>query len=760
MSLSAAVGKSFLSASFLQVDVGSETAVVEQLKNSGHTSIFKVFGRYDILSLFDIQDFEDEKIYSSCDGVRITRALTAYSFITKIYTSPDIYQWSRDASVIGFVSLELDKWLYSPESPSGSVLTAITILIDKLNNIASENNLDIAIYGGYGRAELYAIVKTSMLDDIWFFTGECRNLICANCFDKYDKDDANLPVFVRTRTTPCISYNNIKYEVKDVAVTSVEGECTGSIIVNCPSGFENYIPEYFPKDKKYSYAGLMGDDDGAIFTNGKKSTKEFLEDILNFRFKWGELHNAPIITRTYLQDINIIKNEQTTRKINDVQSYKVNYKILQINIPPILQKNNPKLSNRIKTFLYNLNSCSGNRSYQAVVLCIENYIDYIQQQIDVYRDLSGLNQHIAESKLLEAIETAENGLAQRIDSSFEASYLDHKIPLPFGDGIFSSLVAIEQLINHIFEVWSSCNPDYKGRAKANGFPTFNDATGFGVRWGETINLPLVAIYDPCDSKGNWNTLTHEISHAIYTRLNFLNVHEDKLKEIHKSKFKNRSINMNYDDVYEDQVFELFAHWYDYYHFYDCNINEYIRQVWLSWLQIPIVHVNFSEYFFRSMFVYFSDNIEKIYSCPMQKNSSEKIRDVLQSLWDEHIKCIKDQVVNFPAVYLEEKILPVKKNIITLFYAYIDILKLFEKYKNDDFRIKINEKYDEFELHRDNVINGQLILSGVVNPYVIVKEIISNKLDNGDLRTATAMIMTLKNSTWFYTNANMENEGDN
>lgn len=749
------IGNSSLAAIFLHINTGSEQFVVKDLKDLGYTKVYKTLGQYDVLTLFDITSFDDGRFYTSCRGVRAAKSLTAYQVNTHSYSTQDVAFWAGGSPLLGFVFLELDKWLYSPESGASSSINAIRIITEKLNELSSREGLCISLYGGFGAAELYAIVKTDNIEDVWKFTAACRNLTIKDCFTGSIEVDEFLPVFTRTQTIPCISFDDIKYgEGSSVELTSIKGKTSASIAINIQPGFEKYIVDEFVKEDGFQFSGALGNDDVVINTTRPIEISFLISKLLAFRRYWELKHGSHISTCTTLLE-TVPSTDAGVAKTYSIQATEHT-----LVVPASLKGSNPRLANRIQNFSHNLDAVYHNTPHRIAVRGIRNFINYyVKLLLERYEEEGGSapeRKYVQESKLLEAIESAEIGLYQRVENNFETINYNYDTPPPLGDGIFSSLIAIESLIDHIFTEWSSCHEDYEGTAEGNGFPTFNDSYGFRMGWGETFNLPLTALYNPCDSRGNWLTLTHEISHSIYIRLPFDKNERTNLGEIRCENFKVRSKYLKYDDVFDDQIFEFFAHWYDYYHFYNCEMTQYIKNVWSSWLLVPVVHQNFTEYFFRSFFIYCSSHYEEI-SLKMREGTDIYAPYMLK-LWEDHMLLLNNIVSNLPKEKMDRiNETEMAGGLIELFHNYSSVLPVFMKYINEEFRQKINSNYDDLDDQVASILEGKIVKEKIKNPYLLVKNVISKRLNSGDMRTSTALIMSLKNTNSFFKQANVNDE---
>ena len=735
------VSGSPLIALFLQVSAGSERAVVEDLKKKKYSNVYKVFGQHDLLALYNAESLESDEIYYSCKGVHVTKPIASYNLNLPEYRSPEnVSGWLAHDSrpLIGFIFLEMDKLFFSRDKAAKSSLNAYSLVIKCIINHGKQEGIDVAVFGGYGISDIYLVVKASSIDQIWFMARYCRSLRSKDVFNHADigGGEEYFSIFSNTTTIPCISYNNIDSKSDKVTVDGVEGSCSASILMKCPSGYEKLIFNSFDS-KKFGVQGLLGNSDGIAITKSPIPSKDLIEIVLELRQKWVVDHGIDVSTQTILYESEHI-TEISNREIRS-PSVKSNSKAW--NISGKLKKNNRLLANRIDNFIHSVNSCNQNRSHKMLIHDVAPYVEHLLDSMEQYDNLD--NQvHCSEQEgiLLMSIEAAENGLSQRMGDQGHVYSQNQSLPLPFGDGIFTSLAAIHSMISQIFNVW--CNTGGSGQNKTTGFPTYNESNGFQMGSGEIFNVPLKALYDPCDASASWLTLTHEISHAIYLRLKVDTNDEDTLEIV-------ESLNPEApSDVVADQAYELFAHWFDYYHFYNESIDDYLRGVWGSWLKIPIVHMNIQEYLYRSVFIYFCHKNSEI-KASMVPDYQEEIEVCATRLWQEHKKLIMPYINTNEYSYggaLDAMEAEGAMNLISRGHELVD---LFNKYRSDSFKRELNNPYPLIDEHVQLIKNEELIEDVIENSYLLVKRVILESFDNTRrLNMSTALIVSLRNNINF------------
>lgn len=741
------VRKGFVFSHLYEVRAGDEEQIISALKAHGLPHCYKSFGIYDIIAFEEADGLDPRYLGSSCEGVTGTTALSLFSLQTEEYQSPSITDWVSDAPIIGYVTLEIDK-IYYRHPPDGSSGYAVSNkIVDTLYKQCSEGNINVALYGGLGRPELVAIVRSDDITDIWKFSTLARELTELSIDENTAVDGSqNYPLFSKTTTIPAISYKNIQFTEQSINITGISGSCEASISIDCPPGFEGAIADFFSEADGYSTLGMLGANDVLIQTTRKIDTAIFTSKLFNYRRTWARHIHAPITSVT-----SILESRKLTKR-SDISAYEIEIELAQLVPLDLLKSKAPRLANRLLAFIHKYNAILNNRQHHLVIRNFRNYMAYLSGMLSHYENQyeSGgeTDIYLDESSIMDALELVELGLAQRMHDGFDSPESPYSVLLPPGEGFFSSLVAIEHLIGHIFTAWSQCTTSYDRNKKWLGFPIFSDTNGFSLSHGESIFIPYDAIHDGASAKGSWLTLTHEISHTIYQRLQVPQNMERNYKNLHDCSYPLRGMNRTariYTPV-DDQLNEFFTHWFDYYHFFNKDFEQFFTSIWRSWLTLSIVQAQFEEYFFRSYIVYLltlSDTVVEIF-----KTRDEEKTAQLLNLWDKHMSMLQHKF-NI-STHLVSQVLGVKDALIELAKRYMPIVIGFLKFKNEPFRELINKRYEGLAEHIDSIENGGVVLDDIENPYILAKEVIFRNMVLSKPSAMTALTLSLKNQVRLYT----------
>lgn len=743
------IDQSFLSATFCQIEPGKENQVVETLRSKGHKHLFKSLGQFDLVSLMETRNLESPFLYVAASHIISSRAIAGYKFTEKTtgFSALDLETWLDDYPLVGFTLLELDKWLYSRESGSGTSINASQKLTKHIiNALPQTSQKNIAFFGGFGRSELYGLVRTNNLDEIWNFVELVRNLHFSDCFDESPAQDKDHPVFIRTRTLPLVSYNSLTEDSNSWQVNGLEGKTFASIRISCPSGFESDVSTFF-SGENYQIDNILGGEDINISTRAEVETAEIISTLLNFRKKWIEDCGAPIKTQT------IIHSPLAARKYRRPKMYKLDNFSFEIHIPQEIAEGYQGLANRSKSLMFKVVSLYRDRLNHILVQDMIPYMDYLQKQLNglavAIKEKNTHDTYAYESLLREALESAEIGLVQRSNSSFDLAHGESFLPLSFGDGIFSNLVSLEVLVNSIFSIWRTTRESTENEKDWNGFAVFSDSVGFKVRWGEVIYFPLAAATNPFSDEGNWLTLTHEISHAIFLRLRIPTALEASHKRIYQNYVRGKQELNDMVPSYRyftDEVFELFAHWYDFTHFYDKDFKSFMRNIWRSWIILPVVNINMVEYFTRSYVIYMTKELDKVFHA--YNNGSSEYNIFLDTTLKEHNELLCDIFPSFVSIVAEMEL--IKDNIKRLCQVYVPLIKKFnDVFEDKKFTQAINKPYEDLDKHVQAITRGQVVTNEIVNPYALTKRIAEkNNFRETEPRVSAALVLSLKNQQSF------------
>jgi len=280
-----------------------------------------------------------------------------------------------------------------------------------------------------------------------------------------------------------------------------------------------------------------------------------------------------------------------------------------------------------------------------------------------------------------------------------------------------------------------------------GYVFFQDTIGFQYAHGDVFCLPSSAIFSALSPKCHWMTLTHEISHAIFTVMDIDAKHAEIILEgarraltYYGESLDNRSIELS-----QNQFFELFAQWFDYYHFFNEDHDFYQKSIWISWLYVPFVHKDQTEYIFRSFAVFVLRDISALHESVYAVTES----DFLKARWRDFISFVRLNLPETEQISFEEK----EDAVLALAADYLFPFSFLAlEYRLDSFRHRLNEMPANFQLQIETIFSGAVIPESIANPFLLVREA-TRRATSGDnesiIRAASAaLIFTLRDASHF------------
>ena len=285
-----------------------------------------------------------------------------------------------------------------------------------------------------------------------------------------------------------------------------------------------------------------------------------------------------------------------------------------------------------------------------------------------------------------------------------------------------------------------------------GFLFLDLAEGYRIiHQGEMIAVPYKDIF----SFLNWITLTHEVSHGYYARIDFEGLEEkyldqvlpavDSLEGEKPSIFRaNRRITVS----------EWFAHWFDYRHFFNGDLHFYLWSIWRTYLEIPRVYRFKFDYWARSLFIWccyrwpdlapkiedigssFPNNIERMEQfAPFFLEELEALCAFLETKFEG----------NFSGISLSKA---EKIDVFGMFYPHVDLLWLFEeKYVSEGVIKSINASYPLLDMHISAIREGKIAIGKIENPFLLLREILRSYYRDAGLYPSIGVTVAFIFSLW-------------
>lgn len=714
----------FLSISFCRVDTGKESQLFNQYSEEfPSVLLYKALGEYDLVA-FQASDvlipIEIVSEYNSNSSVVIKGIENSQ------YTTPIFSTWVSNSCLVGFVLLEIDKSIYGYLEQSA----VVDAYVNKLNTEINDAAEVISFYRGLGRSDIYAIVKASDVDHLAEIVSVMRGVVFRDVFNSAasmsDYEEERLvsvytnSVLISTTTMILVSYSEV---IKESEYDKICSKVTATVDISCTPGFERHI-QADPLLVEGCVQSTLGYKD-LFVTYSSLELGRLIQKLMSFREKWGL--RSPLATDTHTR-IHFVQG-----KINPIAEQVSDLPVMVDDCDEVLDENgekaktammefakyNYKYYTRLTTVSARLELLKNNRGTESMVHQLlgvrGRLLGWVIEYMIAKQNGNGLPD---EGIYLRIITCLEQAIMQRVSSVLSGSSFGTETPRMLGDGFYIPTIAVECLIGEIFKVYAH----HCGEVEAHtweGCALFSNEYGYQYSYGDIFCLPVEAALSPVGKNVNWLVLTHEISHAIFTILEIDDAEEDIFRESIRNinRDKEAMIEPYEIETVKDTHFELFASWFDFYHFYDGKLEFYQVAIWNSWGGMPLLTKEPGEYIFRSFAIFVLADLDA-YNFSRTQGAEKTL---LEEKWTEYVHFMYENVPDIAArLDIESEKRGVFKN---AEYYLGPFSKIPRDYRNEDFRAGINKNYEEIDLHVSAILRGEVIPGGIVNPFLLIRKLI-------------------------------------
>lgn len=695
---------------FYKITPGRELEATKDLDNR---ALFKALGEYDLVTFELVSPLLESvvnKRYMSS-----THSIKSFQWAGNEYETPELVEWVSDALLLGFISIEVDKRVFERG------IELHPQLIEKLEHLPRADQDEIAILGGLGHHDVYLLYKTSNFDSLFEYLQSLRTLEFNEVFSidpLMDGDDEPVAfsALTDTKCVPLISYKNIispnKFDV-------IEGSVIPFISIHCPPGFEPYVIEKLresdllddpeSEDNKYFLAATLGTYDLVVTTHGKKiNASGLVKNLLDFRSAWSQHDHLQFSTTTQLFG---------SQKIKPVPSYFIKSPEFEHydEVDPRFTSLQPHLFSKIKSLMQRYTSVLTLHNFSLAARDVDRLPDRILGEVLDYLDVyeynhESSNEHL--TQIVDLIESSTEALSQRIQGDIYPAEVVKGSSSYHGGGELSSLLAI-----HLF-IDSLINLSVEGRRseKWTGCAYYNDSVGYALKTGSIFCVPHAAMHEPFLAKCAWRILTHEISHYIFinrnTSVKEVTLVVDQIIKRTVDLYGGMDVEREKERA-ESIYFELWATWFDYYHFYKGDLDRFQESIWEGWLGVTIFFEDPNEYVFRAFSVFLLSEEHRFINGFIK---GDQPSDIIHLQWIGFCKYITNLMGNKK---LDEIIAEVENEVCVSCSIYMPVVApIFSSVKDEDLRKEIFSEYENLQDHIDKIKSSTIVTEEIENPYLL------------------------------------------
>jgi len=738
---------------FMRSLVGQEDELIKTLEAEVPASkYYKVFGKYDVLEISRFTDL-NEAIRGNSDG----RILSINAFPCFCWNNEEDEFWSKlDSSVSPVVALlKLQDPVFKKEGLKGLQKVATY-----LSTFGSSKGYALI---GMGYYELLLWLPDINFDEIFKFTSSIRKLRINDVFPSFSEKDGKKGLFADTTTIPIVSYKNV---IDKAAWDRLTGKVTPIVKIKTAPGQEDLIIEKWP----VGWRQLLGTEDLVFAWNEPVPLAEFVPQLVEFRKNWIK-NFAVIDTSTRL--IGHEPYELAGQSMAGLPAF-------EGPLPPIIEKlrdlgkatnANPFVISELINIIGMINANVGNRAQLSTYSDIIHSIAYLNSLLAEYQIVTKANDFSRaaslEDYLLDYTNCIYAAIAQHFPIKDYSEFSTNAIP--YAGSLSRIVTAISVLPEQLFQIIAKSTPPQtlaKEGAKPSAAPDLRQSLAeFGMDWQGFLFLNLAEGYKVVDQGEifytpykdifqvlNWITLSHEISHAYYYRLNFELLENEWLSDIVNALATQKNYSL-YEDNIGELCSEFFAHWFDYVHFFNRDLDFYTWSIWRTWVKLPRIHQFKNNYWIRTVFIRVCNKWDDI-KPQIQKAFLELDPDdaylVIFHIITHELEEVESFIKNkFPDEFTT--VMPTdedKEEIASIVLNYHDFIRKFEdNYVNEGIISRVGKTYATMSKDITQILAGTPVTEPINNPFLLIREILRGKFKTNDKtplpdNATTALIYSL------------------
>lgn len=730
----------------LRCKVGFETDLVKFLRDKYDNSFYyKVFGNYDVLQILPTAGLNQVLKFDSDD--RILSIDTLVNLRISEYDGV-IIDKLKDAIAPQIILLKLSDPIFKERGING-----IKRVCDYLSHLVPGS---VPLLG-LGYYEIILWVPANNTEDIFTQIKHIRQSLIKDIFHNFNGGVGQISLFLFTITVQTISYDRV---IIPERWTLLEKSIAPLVKLKCAPGHEQKVIHNLSGD---SYQ-VLGSDDILSRWEGEISLECFLKDIYDFRKSVRDEAVTDTVT-TIIKSIDGAVESSQTREI-PMPNQPIRTITEKLEELGSIEGVNQFLISELINIISMINTLIGNRSFDYSGNEIRySLFHFFNALLECYvtslKDQNNSLAPIFEEWTLQSASCLRIFITQHFTGKGYIDYHESNSHFTFSCALPKILQSISLVPEHLYKIISEVGPPSNMIQAANrrpkdkdlrrsiedyrlpwiGFSFMDLAEGYKIiNQGEFLAVPFKDLF----SVLNWITLSHEISHGYFVRIEFEQLERDYIEHVVPTTIAAiPTSSLGYFKLkYKDTIYELFAHWFDYKHFFGGDLYFYLWSIWRTWLNNSRTYNFKVEYWARSVFVKicysWNDLGPKIAKYLDGRYDSKKRNEMIVKLFMNQLK----EVRYFLESCFGNKMLSVKLNaadkrqVATILLAYYDLSIMLEKhYVRQDIINRINGSYNDLNSNVNDILIGKPIVSSIPNPFLLLREILRKRFEineEGDL----------------------------
>ncbi len=698
---------------------------------------FKILGAHDVLELAKIDNLHEAIRVNSDIRILSIHSFPCFCFNNRAELFSRVIGRAISPSLI---LIKLQDFIFNRLGLEGLATVA--------NRLCSfGRNVHPLISMGY--YEILIWFQSSNLKGVFSFINQVRRLTVSDLFPKVPVKSRSQSLILASITIPLVSYKNI-IEPEPPRWQALKGRIAPIVNIKCTPGYEEQIAAELVTKLAAETHLILGADDLVCFWSQPIELGTFVKTLMEFREFLTEHTVHDTVTRIY--HVPRVEPDATKKKGNPPSPKPLGI-LEQIGNLGRNKGTNQFIIGELINLISLVNTHIGN--FTIGESCYEihfSILTYLNALIDEYEAAVNEDDRArvsrAELMLLLYSSCLRSSVTQQFSSRGYSEYSDAGSHPTFAGSLVRIIKAMSLIPEQLFRVLSQsavpeelhkrvqCGPadnmlisSFAQYSKPwMGFLFLDLAEGYRIiHQGEMIAVPYKDIF----SFLNWITLTHEVAHGYYARIDFEGLEEKYLDQVLPSV---DSLEGEKPSIFRTNrritVSEWFAHWFDYRHFFNGDLHFYLWSIWRTYLEIPRVYRFKFDYWARSLFIWccyrWPDLVPKIKDISRSFPNNVERMDQFAPFFLEELEALCAFLEtkfkgNFNGISLsnEEKI-----EVFGMFYPHVDLLWLFEeKYVSEDIIKSINAGYPLLDRHISVIREGKIATGKIENPFLLLKEIL-------------------------------------